>query len=829
MRKFFISLFTLIFIAFSVVLFAQSNTENQKKHAEHFNKGVQYVKNNKIDQAINEFSQAHKLLPKDINTLTNLGVLYIRKGNIKNAESAFLKVIWIEPKNDMALENLTRIYLQQNKSEEALKYAQILIEKKPKEYMSRYLCGMVYSQTKNTDKAIEYLRSALHVKPKDEYASLALGELYIETEKYTDALGTAKRLLSVQPKNAFAASIAGFASMKLDKNDDAISYFKIATTNKQTAQSAWSNLAMLYTTKGDTKAANLALENAGMMKTDPYTENMAAAQLAVNEGNWEKVKSHALAACKIKPTDIPAKTMLAYAYINLQETDKAITEIDSILKAEPSNLMAIQMNGFILSKTGNNAGLIANLNNWIKYYPESYEPHMQLASLYTFQSDKDNALKHYSKALELAPNNIQIMSEFAAFHSRFGEFEQAYELYKKCLALEPKNTSVIIATASCLKNLKKNDEAEKLYLDSIATADKEDERTLRLSLITMYKELYQHNKAVEHCEKLYADYPQDNSIVFELATIYDELNRYEDAVKIYKIFIALNPENEIYAMRPVEVYDRWGKSELAIKEAKAILERDDKNLNARKYIATEYAENGKFDEAIKEYEILTSQADNNVSKAKFISDIADIKLKMGDNSGAIESYKASLAINASNATALNSMEKYYEKENNIEEFIAYQEDIIANGDETAPTIYYTRYCNKNNLEDRSLAFFENLYKTDKRHCIGMALASLYKSKDTIKACQIYEEVSALRPNDAQPRRQLINMYMDAKEYAKAITHIEKLKKHLANDKKLILQYATALESTGKKQDALKQYRQYLKLDPANTEIKEKVKSLETVK
>ena len=83
MRKIFKSVIILVLISMCASFsYAQSV---EQKAAAHFNKGVTYEKAGNINSAIDEFSEAHKLMPKDVNTLCNLGVLYMKNGNYANA------------------------------------------------------------------------------------------------------------------------------------------------------------------------------------------------------------------------------------------------------------------------------------------------------------------------------------------------------------------------------------------------------------------------------------------------------------------------------------------------------------------------------------------------------------------------------------------------------------------------------------------------------------------------------------------------------------------------------------------------------------------------
>ncbi len=831
-----ISVISLFLILVSAAAWCQQLPQAQRAEFEkRFKQGVELANAGNIDGAIAEFSAAHKASPKDIATLQNLGALYMKKNNDKNAESALLKIIYIQPKNTFALENLTRIYIYRKNNAAALRYSQLFLDAAPTKYESRYLCGVAYTMNNYAAKAIDNLRAALHVKPADPDASMLLAEQYIKTEKYTDALGTMKRVLAADPKNAKAALLAGYCASQLEQGDEAISYYKMATANPETKQGAWAGIAKVYQDRGDEKNAKEALRK-GNLTADgspstgdetAYQKNMVAGQQAINGGKWDEAKKYADAARKAKPGDRNALMMYAYCCINTDDAASAVKIIDEALAAEPGNLQALELKAMIQSRSGDGKGLVGTYNNWIKYHPADFTPHLRLAGYYSFQNDKANAEKHFAEAAKLAPDNTDVLSAYGSFKGRFGDFAGAYELYAKCIALSPGNPAFVIPGAEALKSQGKNNEAEQLYLDNIKVAKNEDnDRTLRLSLVSFYREIYQHRKVPEHMELLYKRYPNDPDIVAGLEGAYDDLNMYEKAINISRKLIELKPDVNEYKLHPAFFYERWGKDNEAIAEAKAVADADPDFIRAGVWLAEKYAKMGKYDEAIDRYnKLIANPGEADVSR--FHAAIGDIKMKQGDKAAATEAYGKALGSNPANAAALNAMAAYYDGEKKPDEFLTYQEDLIKKSGDKAPTNYYYRYCVKNNQRDRARTFLENLYKTDKRTVVARALAACYKDdKNVDGAIGIYEDIIKNNPKDANVRRLLINLYVEKGDYAAAVPHYEVFSKQMATEKKLRSGYAEALEKVGRKDDAVKQYELLMKEDPGSAaEIKEKIKAL----
>ncbi|MBP5738915.1 MAG: tetratricopeptide repeat protein, partial [Abditibacteriota bacterium] len=104
----------------------------------------------------------------------------------------------------------------------------------------------------------------------------------------------------------------------------------------------------------------------------------------------------------------------------------------------------------------------------------------------------------------------------------------------------------------------------------------------------------------------------------------------------------------------------------------------------------------------------------------------------------------------------------------------------------------------------------------------------YKDDKNIDgAIGIYENIVKNNPKDSNVRRQLINLYTEKGDYAAAVPHYEVFSKQMATEKKLRSGYAEALEKTGRKDDAVKQYELLMKEDPASA--KEKKEQIEAIR
>ena len=101
----------------------------QKTVEQYIQEGKEFLKANKIDEAIANFTEALKLDPKSIAALLNRGNTYCKQGSFDNAIADYNEVIRLDPKNGKAYNNRAVAYWYNNQpvqSHEDLKKAESL-------------------------------------------------------------------------------------------------------------------------------------------------------------------------------------------------------------------------------------------------------------------------------------------------------------------------------------------------------------------------------------------------------------------------------------------------------------------------------------------------------------------------------------------------------------------------------------------------------------------------------------------------------------------------------------------------------------------------------
>ncbi len=119
-------------------------------------KGLIYLKDGQIDEAINELSKVNKKAPPNPELLTNLGFAYHEKGNLSLAKNYYEKAILLNTSYTNAYYNLHAILIDENQLIEAILNLEKLIAENPLDQDALFMLGLIHSYVGNNLEAEIY-------------------------------------------------------------------------------------------------------------------------------------------------------------------------------------------------------------------------------------------------------------------------------------------------------------------------------------------------------------------------------------------------------------------------------------------------------------------------------------------------------------------------------------------------------------------------------------------------------------------------------------------------------------------------------------------------
>ncbi|MFC1836866.1 tetratricopeptide repeat protein [Thermodesulfobacteriota bacterium] len=178
----------ILLVIFSSGLFTAGTLFAQESDREFARLGRMALKNRNYDKAIDFFTRAIEVKPKDARYYNDRGVALRRSGKLGEALEDYSKALAIQPNYVNALNNRGVIYLKQGEFEKAIEDLSKALKRgrlKSKLYLNR---GVAYARIGDHRKAIRDLEKATDQRPRDHRAFLLMGGVFEELGKKKKAL-----------------------------------------------------------------------------------------------------------------------------------------------------------------------------------------------------------------------------------------------------------------------------------------------------------------------------------------------------------------------------------------------------------------------------------------------------------------------------------------------------------------------------------------------------------------------------------------------------------------------------------------------------------------
>ena len=760
----------------------------------HFDKGLQLLRQGKVDQAITEFQAAKKLQPNQPAILVNLGLCYMQKRSFSAAESAFRQAIDLDPKGKnpatkFAFARLIGVLSAQGKDSQAVAMAKKYVALAPKDYDARFSLGVCYLQAKSYSSAASAFKSALAIKPNDPAATQNLGFALINGKNYAEAKSFFEKSLARKDDPQVRAMAAYACEQMGDKKAALAHYDKIAWKRLPQSPQAVMSMVRIHNAMNKPAEASKVLAKAGTFYKKDFAIQSELGRQLMMQGKYKEAETALLAARSIR-SDVTVNTNLALVCINLKKLPSAGTYAQSALKAEPKNKQAIELYAYILNSVQKNDKAIAQYRNWEKYYPKDPTPNIKIGGALLTQGKNDEAHAEYQKAMKKAPKDASVMVSAAVALRSMNKVDESISLLQKAAATDPKHEPAMATLAEIYESQQKTD------------------------------------LAIEQYKKMIAVNPKSKQSYQRLARAYESKKDYAAAAEQYRKLCEFDPTDVNSAISVAKMQDEAGKLDDAIAEIKKVCEKFPKDDGARVCYGDMLVKKQDYAGALTQFEPLTKSEDTRMKSYGHFK-VGETRAKEGKHEEAIAAFKTCLEGVPSNTQALDAMSKSYDELKKSDEFLAYLKTQVETGSEKAPYSYFvTKYKAANKAEEAAKTLEPLAEKSPDNKMLQMSLTEAYKaSNSNDKAIERYKAMIAKNPDDVMLEIQLCDLYKTAGKDQEAVDAITALLKKVPDYAKLHIDLGDLYVKMDKKTEAEAAYNAALKLQPTNQLVKDKITAL----
>ena len=127
---------------------------------------------------------------------------------------------------------------------------------------------------------------------------------------------------------------------------------------------------------------------------------------------------------------------LAEMSIIIRDYQKALGYIDKALHIDEINPKGYFLRGLVMIENGDTIKGIRNFQKAIDVDQDYFDAHMHLGTLYA-EKNNDLAIDYFNNALNIQPDNIDVMYYLAMYYQNNRMFDKALNTYTRILELDP--------------------------------------------------------------------------------------------------------------------------------------------------------------------------------------------------------------------------------------------------------------------------------------------------------------------------------------------------------------------------------------------------------
>jgi len=510
--------------------------------------------------------------------------------------------------------------------------------------------AQIYSRQEFVDKAISEYKLAMESDPTSLFLRVELADLYWRVGRAGDAVKEAESVLKENPNQADAHRLLGHIYLRnlgeaqlnaagKENLTKAIAQFEALAQLDPSDTDTFLILGRLYRMNNEPEKAEGAFKK--ILTSDPTSHNAISnlGQLYMDEGDYASAID-LLSKLPESEMDGPLLAMLAAAYGETHESDKAIDAFQKALAADPDNTDIRRAYAATLKDAGKTDLARQEYENILKADADDGPSVLALAQLDKAEGKWDLARQGLERAKTLMPASVEVPYEQAVLEDTLGNQDKAIEIFQGLIKqlerpdgqyspAEARNCAVFlerlgliyreqekwdqaIATFQQVESLGKDQgpRGEGLIIETLrlshqpqkalARADAAvkqfpDDHGLRRLRASMLGEQGHPDEAVQQLQAMLKGKPDDSEVYLTMTQVYLDAKRFAEAEEVTNKAIALFPKPEDQEMARFmlgDVYEHERKYDQAEEQFKKVLAVDPLNAQAFNYLGYMLAERG---------------------------------------------------------------------------------------------------------------------------------------------------------------------------------------------------------------------------------------------
>jgi tetratricopeptide (TPR) repeat protein len=472
--------------------------------------------------AMNYAQRVTQAAPNDARNWFLLGYASRLAGNYSLSLSAFDKGMQRAPNSVEGLSGKAQTYMRMGKADEAKKLLLQVIAANPTRANDLAMAGELFMQSGDLRQATNLLERSEGIQPAS-HTELLLASAYMKQKQPEKAKGFLDRALARAPKNTDVYRAVGQYYREAHDYNKALDFLNKAP--RKTAD-VMSELGYTYELAGMKKESAAAYDKAAEMSPKSVNVQLSAAAAQMHIGNFDKTRTYLARAEQLDANYYRLHAIRGdLAKLERRDND-AVREYLAALAAMPEGpaegiLYPTQLRLNLIDtykaledeRSADQQIAIAQqqLGSMQVQGPERVEYLRLRAAIKGLRNDFGGAEADLKEALNLDPNNSNVMLQYGSTLWKAGRKADAQRMYATLLQHDENNRYALEAMGYLSRDLGDNQAAERFFT-RMAKAYPGD-YVPYVALGDMYTNTRQYAKAEDSYEKAYKLAPTNSAII----------------------------------------------------------------------------------------------------------------------------------------------------------------------------------------------------------------------------------------------------------------------------------------------------------------------------
>jgi tetratricopeptide (TPR) repeat protein len=461
-----ILLSTILILSLSVAC----SRDPEKAKRRYLESGQRYVQQQKYAEAQIQFKNALKIDPRYVDAFYELGKSQVAMRQGQDALKSYMQALTLAPNRDDIRLDLAKLYLGGSLPKEAEQEATTVTEHNPNNAQAYQVIGTAMVGREKVREGLEAFNKCISLLPNDANCYVSAGLAHVVLKEYPQAEQLLKKAIELDPNGLQAyRSLANYYILMRDlgKADEAL---VAGLSHLPNSLELYMSRAEIFWAQQKPDQVATVVQQLRSRVGDNSTVSIAVADFYAARQAHDNTIAELQHGLSIDKNNIQIKNRLVSEYLTVGKVSEAEQLNSTILKSNPKDVSARISNGRIMLARQQSKDAMTYLRSVVADAPENATAHYFLAIALQSINDLNQAQSELNEAIKYAPDSPDVLQALGVLQLNRGELQAASEYAQRKVNLYPTDVSGHLLYGRALMLQKKLVDAEQQYKAAVQLA-----------------------------------------------------------------------------------------------------------------------------------------------------------------------------------------------------------------------------------------------------------------------------------------------------------------------------------------------------------------------